>query len=429
MNMDINMERQLQLRPHAENAHADAAQVQAWRADFPILATQVHGKPLVYLDNAATTQKPLAVIEAESLYYCRDNANVHRGVHMLSQRATDAYEVARVKVQRLINARSAEEIIFVRGTTEAINLVAQSYGRNRFGPGDEIILSVMDHHSNIVPWQILCEQTGARLRIIPVNDAGELDMEAYQALLNEHTRLVTIVHVSNALGSVNPVRSIIEQAHARGLPVLLDGAQAVAHMHVDVQALDCDFYAFSGHKLYGPTGVGVLYGKAALLDAMPPYQGGGDMIRVVSFEGTTYNTLPFKFEAGTPNIAGAIGLGAAVDYVMEIGLDAIVAHEHALLAYATQALADIPGLRIIGTACEKTGILSFILEGAHPHDIGSILDRHGVAIRAGHHCTMPLMQRFGISATARASFALYNTRAEVDKLVLAIHKAQEIFGR
>ncbi len=429
MNMDINMERQLQLRPHAENAHADAAQVQAWRADFPILATQVHGKPLVYLDNAATTQKPLAVIEAESLYYRRDNANVHRGVHMLSQRATDAYEAARVKVQRLINARSTEEIIFVRGTTEAINLVAQSYGRNRLGPGDEIILSVMDHHSNIVPWQMLCEQTGARLRIIPVNDAGELDMEAYQALLNEHTRLVTIVHVSNALGSVNPVRSIIEQAHARGLPVLLDGAQAVAHMHVDVQALDCDFYAFSGHKLYGPTGVGVLYGKAALLDAMPPYQGGGDMIRIVSFEGTTYNTLPFKFEAGTPNIAGVIGLGAAVDYVMEIGLDAIAAHEHALLGYATQALADIPGLRIIGTAREKTGILSFLLEGTHPHDIGSILDRHGVAIRAGHHCTMPLMQRFGLSATARASFALYNTRAEVDKLALAIHKAQEIFGR
>ena len=428
MNMDSKMERQLHLMPE-DKKHEEIAAVQAWRADFPILATRVHGKPLVYLDNAATTQKPLAVIEAESLYYRRDNANVHRGVHVLSQRATDAYEAARVKVQHLINARKAEEIIFVRGTTEAINLVAQSYGRNRFAPGDEIILSVMDHHSNIVPWQILCEQTGARLRITPVNDAGELDMGAYEGLLNEHTKLVTIVHVSNALGSVNPVRSIIEQAHARGVPVLLDGAQAVAHMHVDVQALDCDFYAFSGHKLYGPTGIGVLYGKADLLDAMPPYQGGGDMIRTVSFEGTTYNKLPFKFEAGTPNIAGVIGLGAAVDYVMKIGLAAIAAHEHALLDYATQALVDIHGLRIIGTAREKTGILSFLLEGAHPHDIGSILDRHGVAIRAGHHCTMPLMQRFGVSATARASFALYNTREEVDKLVTAIHHAQEIFGR
>lgn len=428
MNMDSKMERQLHLMSE-DQAREDNAAVQAWRADFPILATRVHGKPLVYLDNAATTQKPLAVIEAESLYYRRDNANVHRGVHVLSQRATDAYEAARGKVRHLINARRAEEIIFVRGTTEAINLVAQSYGRDRLGPGDEIILSVMDHHSNIVPWQILCEQTGAQLRIIPVNDAGELDMEAYQGLLNAHTKLVTLVHVSNALGSVNPVHAIIEQAHARGVPVLLDGAQAVAHLQVDVQALDCDFYAFSGHKLYGPTGIGVLYGKAALLDAMPPYQGGGDMIRAVSFEGTTYNTLPFKFEAGTPNIAGVIGLGAAVDYVMKIGLDTIAAHEHALLGYATQALAAIPGLRIVGTAREKTGILSFLLEGAHPHDIGSILDRHGVAIRAGHHCTMPLMQRFGVSATARASFALYNTREEVDKLVTAIHHARELFGR
>lgn len=414
----------------AELQHdSDDLQVQRWRADFPILETHVHGKVLVYLDNAATTQKPLAVIEAESGYYRHYNANVHRGIHALSQRATDAFEAARAKVQRLINAASSDEIIFVRGTTDAINLVAQSYGRSRIKAGDEIILSQMEHHSNIVPWQLLCQQTGASLRIIPVDDSGELQMEAFYALLNERTRLVAVAHVSNTLGTINPVRRIIEYAHAHNVPVLLDGAQAIAHLSVDVQALDCDFYAFSGHKLYGPTGVGVLYGKAALLDAMPPYQGGGDMIRTVSFEGTTYNTLPYKFEAGTPNIAGAIGLGAAVDYVTGIGFDALAVHEQALLAYATPLLADIPGLRIIGRAREKSGILSFVLEGAHPHDIGTILDRQGVAIRTGHHCTMPLMARFGVAATARASFALYNTRQEVDALVAAIYKVKEMFER
>ena len=407
----------------------DELQTQRWRTDFPILEMNVHGKPLVYLDNAATTQKPLSVIEAESHYYRNDNANVHRGVHALSQRATDAFEAARVKIQHLVNAASPDEIIFVRGTTEAINLVAQSYGRSRFKAGDEIILSRMEHHSNIVPWQIVSQQTGANLRIIPVNDAGELDMEAYKRLLGPRTKLVAVTHVSNALGTINPVKFIIELAHDHNVPVLLDGAQAIAHLPVDVQALDCDFYAFSGHKLYGPTGIGALYGKAALLDAMPPYQGGGDMIRSVSFEGTTYNTLPYKFEAGTPNIAGVIGLGAAVDYVTSIGFDTLAAHEQELLAYATQSVADVPGLRIIGTAREKTSILSFMLEGVHPHDIGTILDREGVAIRAGHHCTMPLMERFGVSATARASFALYNTRMEVDKLVAAIHQVNEVFGR
>ncbi len=401
----------------------------SWRADFPILDTKVHDKPLVYLDNAATTQKPLAVIEAESSYYRRYNANVHRGVHALSQRATAAYEAARVKVQRLINAAGADEIVFVRGTTEAINLVAQSYGRSRLQTGGEIILSRMEHHSNIVPWQLLCQQTGASLRVIPIDDQGELQMDSFDALLNERTRLVAVTHVSNALGTINPVKTIIEHAHACNVPVLLDGAQAIAHLQVDVQALDCDFYAFSGHKLYGPTGVGVLYGKAALLDAMPPYQGGGDMIRSVSFEGTTYNTLPYKFEAGTPNIAGVIGLGVAVDYVSAISFEELVAHEQSLLSYATPLMAAMPGLRLIGTARDKTGILSFVLEGVHPHDIGTILDSQGVAIRAGHHCTMPLMERFGVAATARASFALYNTRQEVDALVAAMYKVKEVFGR
>ena len=403
--------------------------VQRWREDFPILQTSLYGKPLVYLDNAATTQKPLSVIEAESHYYRSDNANVHRGIHALSQRATDAFEAARAKVQRLINATSAGEIIFVRGTTEAINLVAQSYGRSRFKAGDEIIVSHMEHHSNIVPWQILCQQTGAILRVIPVNNIGELEFEAYNRLLGPRTRLVAVGHVSNALGTINPVRAIIDLAHTRGVPVLLDGAQAIAHLPVDVQALDCDFYAFSGHKLYGPTGIGVLYGKSALLAAMPPYQGGGDMISAVSFEGTTYNIIPYKFEAGTPNIAGVIGLGAAVDYILAIGFEALLAHEQGLLAYATAALRGIDGLRIIGSAQHKTGILSFVMDGVHPHDIGTILDRQGVAIRTGHHCAMPLMERFGLSATARASFALYNNTAEVDKLVAAIDQVKEVFGR
>lgn len=404
-------------------------QTQRWRDDFPILQTKVHGKPLVYLDNAATTQKPLSVLEAENHYYRSDNANVHRGIHALSQRATDAFELARVKVQHLINAASPNEIIFVRGTTEAINLVAQSYGRSRFEAGDEIILSTMEHHSNIVPWQILCQQTGARLRIIPINDAGELKLEAYDQMLSPRTKLVAVVHVSNALGTINPVEAIIERAHAKHIPVLLDGAQAIAHLPVNVQELDCDFYAFSGHKLYGPTGIGVLYGKSALLDAMPPYQGGGDMIRSVSFEGTTYNTLPYKFEAGTPNIAGAVGLGAAVDYVTGIGFDALAEHEQALLSYATLSVIDIPELRIIGTAQEKTGILSFTLNGVHPHDIGTVLDLQGIAIRTGHHCTMPLMEHFGIAATARASFALYNTKAEVNKLIAAIYQVKDMFGK
>lgn len=407
--------------------HHEDLQAQFWRADFPILKTKVHGNALVYLDNAATTQKPQSVIEAESVYYSSYNANVHRGVHTLSQSATVAYEEARSKAQLLINAASPDEIVFVRGATEAINLVAQSYGRSRFQAGDEIVLSHMEHHSNIVPWQMLCQQTGARLRVIPVSDSGELEMDVYAQLLNERTRMVAVTHVSNTLGTINPVATIVSLAHARGVPVLLDGAQAIAHLPVDVQELDCDFYVFSGHKLYGPTGVGVLYGKADLLNAMQPYQGGGDMIRSVSFRETTYNTLPYKFEAGTPNIAGVIGLGVAVDYLKAIGYEAIISHEQSLLYYATQLLDAVPGLRIIGTAKEKTGILSFVVDGMHPHDIGTILDGEGVAIRTGHHCTMPLMERFGVPATSRASLALYNTKQEMDALAMAIYKAMEVF--
>ncbi len=407
--------------------HYDDLQAQFWRTDFPLLKSRVHDKPLIYLDNAATTQKPLAVIEAERNYYLYTNANVHRGIHSLSLQATEAYEHARTTAQHLLNAASSSEIIFVRGTTEAINLVAQSYGRSRLHSGDEIILSQMEHHSNIVPWQMLCQQTGATLRIIPVNDDGELRMEVFAGLLNEHTRLVAVTHVSNSLGTINPVAEIVAQAHRHGVPVLLDGAQAVAHLPVDVQALDCDFYAFSGHKLYGPTGIGVLYGKAALLEAMPPYQGGGDMIRSVSFAETTFNSLPYRFEAGTPNIAGAIGLGVAIDYLNNFDWEELLAHEQSLLTYAMQAMSDIPGLRIIGNAREKICILSFVLEGMHPHDVGTILDGEGVAIRTGHHCNMPLMERFGVPATARASFALYNSRHDVDVLVSAIQHAQEVF--
>ena len=410
-------------------SHPDDVQAQFRRTDFPILKTKVHGKPLVYLDNAATTQKPQTVIEAENEYYRHFNANVHRGIHALSQWATDAFEEARAKVQLLINAESPSEIIFVRGTTEAINLVAQSYGRSFLHASDEIILSTMEHHSNIVPWQMLCQQTGAVLKIIPVDDNGELQMDDFKSLLNGRTKLVAVTHVSNALGTINPVKEMIKYAHTYNVPVLLDGAQAIAHLPVDVQALDCDFYAFSSHKLYGPTGVGVLYGKTALLQAMPPYQGGGDMIRSVSFAGTTYNALPYKFEAGTPNIAGVVGLRAAVDYVSGVGYQAIAEHEQALLKYATSLLGSIPGLRLVGTARKKTGILSFVLEGVHPHDIGTILDREGVAIRTGHHCTMPLMERFGIPGTARASFALYNTRQDVEALAAAIYKAKEVFGQ
>ncbi|MCS6816933.1 MAG: cysteine desulfurase [Blastocatellia bacterium] len=398
------------------------------REDFPALWQQVNGKPLVYLDNAATTQKPRQVLEAVRRFYEEDCSNVHRGVHTLSQRATEAYERARESVRRFLNARSEQEIVFVRGTTEAINLVAHSFGRRYVRAGDEILISAMEHHSNIVPWQILCEETGARLRVAPINDAGELLLEEFERLLNPRTRLVAITHLSNALGTIVPVREIIRLAHERGIPVLLDGAQAVAHLKVDVQELDCDFYAFSGHKLYGPTGIGVLYGKAEWLEAMPPYQGGGDMISSVTFERTTYNRLPYKFEAGTPHIAGAIGLGAAIEYVTALGLEAIAAHERDLLTYATEAISGIPGVRLIGTAREKASILSFTLEGIHPHDIGTILDQEGIAIRAGHHCAQPVMERFGVPATARASFALYNTREEVDALVRALEKAREVFG-
>jgi cysteine desulfurase/selenocysteine lyase len=397
------------------------------REDFPILRETVHGRPLVYLDNAATTQKPQAVIDATTGYYSTENANIHRGIHHLSEKATRRYEDARETVRRFVNARDTQEIVFVRGTTEAINLVAQSYGRSFLTAGDEIVISAMEHHSNIVPWQMLCEQVGTRLRVIPFNHDGELLLEEYERLLNGRTKLVSVVHVSNALGTINPLRQLIAMAHRRGIPVLVDGAQAVAHLRVDVQELDCDFYAFSGHKLYGPTGVGVLYGKANLLQRMPPYQGGGDMISVVTFEKTHYNTLPYKFEAGTPNIAGVIGLGAAIDYVQGIGLDNIAAYEAEVLADATAALETIPGLRIIGTAKEKASVLSFVLDCAHAHDVGTILDREGVAVRAGHHCAMPVMQRFGVPATARASFAVYNTGEEAEALVKAIHKAIEVF--
>jgi len=406
-----------------------ASEIARWRDDFPLLREKVYGKPLVYLDNAATTQKPQSVIDAESAFYAHDNANVHRGVHALSQRATDEYEAAREKVRRFINAESAREIVFVRGTTEAINLVAQSYARPRLQEDDNVLISAMEHHSNIVPWQMACAQSGAELRVAPVNDAGELDLDLFAKLIGRGTRLVAVTHLSNALGSIVPVARIVDMAHAHGVPVLLDGAQAIAHLGVDVRALDCDFYAFSGHKIFGPTGIGVLYGKAALLDAMPPYQVGGDMISSVTFGKTEYNELPYKFEAGTPNIAGAIGLGAALDYVSSIGIAAIAAHERDLLDYATRMAQGIAGLKIIGTARHKASILSFTMDGVHPHDIGTILDHEGVAIRAGHHCAMPLMQRFGIAGTARASFSFYNTHAEVDALMAALTKVKEMFQR
>jgi cysteine desulfurase/selenocysteine lyase len=402
--------------------------VEKVRKDFPILSEKVHGKSLVYFDNAATSQKPQVVIDTVHRYLSTYNSNIHRGVHGLSERATEAFEQSRKKVQRFINAAESREVIFVRGTTEAVNLVAQSFGRPHIRSGDEIVISAMEHHSNIVPWQILCEQTGAVLRVVPISDAGELLLDEYEKLLTPRTRLVSVVHVSNALGTINPVHEIIRLARRQGVPVLLDGAQAVPHLKVDVREMDCDFYAFSGHKLFGPTGIGVLYGKAELLEAMPPYQGGGDMIKSVTFEKTLYNDLPFKFEAGTPHIAGAIGLGAAVDYLDEIGLEKISAYERGLLVCATEALTAIPGLRIIGTAHEKASLISFVLDGVHAHDVGTILDHEGIAIRAGHHCAMPVMQRFGVPATARASLAFYNTTEEIDVLVGAIHKAVEMFG-
>ena len=398
------------------------------REDFPILKQLVYGKPLVYLDNAATSQKPTAVIDAMTHYYSTDNSNIHRGVHLLSERATQQYEEARVKAQHFINAAAPKEIIFTRGTTEAINLVAGSYGRANVVSGDEVLISAMEHHSNIVPWQILCEEKGARLRVAPINDDGELILEEFPKLLTERTKIVSLAHVSNALGTINPIRAIVEIAHRHNIPVMIDGAQAAPHMKLDVQELNCDFYAFSGHKVFGPTGIGVLYGKASLLDAMPPYQGGGDMIASVTFEKTTYNTLPYKFEAGTPNIAGTIGLGAAIDYVNQIGVERIARYEQELLDYGTDALSQIPGLRLIGTAKDKAGVLSFVLEGVHPHDVGTILDREGIAIRTGHHCAMPVMDRFGIPATARASLAFYNTKEEIDALVAGIHKVKEVFG-
>jgi cysteine desulfurase/selenocysteine lyase len=399
-----------------------------YRKDFPILKQKVHGRPLVYLDNAATTQKPRAVLDAVQRFYTSECSNVHRGLHQLSEVATRSYEAARSTVQHFLHAGQSREIIFVRGATEGINLVAHSYGRQHVNAGDEILISQMEHHSNIVPWQMLCQERGARLRVAPINDAGELVLEEYEKILGPRTRLVAIAHVSNALGTINPVRRLIELAHRQNVPVLVDGAQAVAHLPVNVQDLDCDFYVFSGHKVFGPTGIGVLYGKADLLEAMSPYQGGGDMIRSVTFEKTTYNDLPYKFEAGTPHIEGVIGLGAALDYLGTVGVDNAGAYEQELLAYGTETLAAIPGFRLIGTARDKAGVLSFVLDGVHPHDLGTILDREGIAVRAGHHCAQPVMQRFGVPATTRASLAFYNTRQEIDVLTEGIRKVREVFA-
>ncbi len=401
--------------------------VERVRQDFPALHQQVHGKPLVYLDNAATSQKPQVVIDALTAYYSRENSNVHRGVHLLSEKATQAYEAGRARVQRFLNAADTREIVFVRGATEGINLVAASYGRTWVGAGDEIIISAIEHHSNIVPWQILCEEKGAVLRVIPVNDDGELLLDEYARLLGARTKLVAVGHISNALGTINPIEQMIEMAHRQGVPVLIDGAQAAPHLRVDVRALDCDFYVFSGHKTLGPTGIGVLYGKAEWLERMPPYQSGGDMIASVTFEKTTYNALPYKFEAGTPHIAGVIGLGVALDYLSGLGLDRVVAYERELLAYGTAALRAVPGVRIIGTAQEKASVLSFVVDGVHAHDVGTVLDQAGVAVRAGHHCAMPVMQRFGVPATVRASLAFYNTREELGALVAGLHDVREIF--
>jgi cysteine desulfurase/selenocysteine lyase len=398
------------------------------RRDFPILNESIHGKPLVYLDNAATAQKPLAVIDSVNHYYRHDNANIHRGVHLLSERATDAYENTRAKVRDFLNASDAREIVFVRGTTEAINLVAHSYGGSKVMAGDEVVISTMEHHSNIVPWQLLCEAKGASLRVVPITDQGEILLSEYTRALGNRTKLVALAHVSNALGTVNPIRQMIAEAHARGIPVLVDGAQAVPHIPVDVQDLDCDFYAFSGHKLYGPTGVGVLYGKSELLDEMPPYQGGGDMILSVTFEKTEYNQLPHKFEAGTPNMAGVIGFGAAIDYIRGLGLDIVAEYEDRLLDYAVTRLRSIPGVRLIGNPENRVSLVSFVLDGIHAHDVGTILDQEGVAVRTGHHCAMPVMDRFGVPATVRASFACYNTKGEVDALVNSIEKVREVFG-
>ena len=402
--------------------------VERVRRDFPILGRDVRGRALVYLDNAATTQKPRAVLDALTRHYTESNANIHRGVHYLSETATQAHEAARATMQRFFNAREPREVIFTRNATEGINLVAQTFGRTQVGEGDEIVITGMEHHSNIVPWQMLREQTGATLRVAPITDDGELEWDELERLVGPRTKLVAVVHLSNSLGTVNPVRRVVELAHAHGAAVLIDGAQAAYHFPVDVQALGCDFYVATGHKLYGPTGIGVLYGKAERLEAMPPYQGGGDMISSVTFEKTTYNALPYKFEAGTPHIAGAIGLAAAVDYLTGLGLDQVAAHERGMLAYGTEALHQVPGVRLIGTASEKASILSFVMEGVHPHDIGTVVDQEGVAIRTGHHCTQPVMDRLGIPATARASLAMYNTRDDIDALIRALDRARVVFA-
>ncbi len=412
-------------RPEQEAAPFDVARI---RGDFPILRREVNGRPLVYLDSAATSQKPQVVIDRISRYYAEENANVHRGVHFLSQLATREIEDARIKAQRFLNAAESHEVIFTRGTTEGINLVAQSYGRKYVHAGDEILISALEHHSNIVPWQMLCEQAGAKLRVIPINDQGELLLDEFAKLLNPRVRIVAVNHISNALGTINPIRRIIELAHSQDIPVLIDGAQAAPHLKIDVRELDCDFYAFSGHKICGPTGIGILYGKSHWLESMPPFMGGGDMIASVTFEKSTWNTLPYKFEAGTPNIADAIGLGTAIDYLNEIGLDRIAAYEHELLQYATETIGAIPGVTIIGTAREKASVLSFTLDGVHPHDIGTVLDQLGIAIRAGHHCAQPVMKRFNVPATARASFAFYNTKEEIDALAAALHQVIEVFN-
>ena len=402
--------------------------VERVRADFPILQRTVNGKTLVYLDNAATAQKPAAVIDAICEYYRTSNANLHRGVHRLSIEATEAFEQARGKVQRFMGAKRPEEIVFVRSATEAINLVAQAYARPKLTAGDEILITTMEHHSNIVPWQILCEQTGAVLRVAPITDAGELDLDEFEKLLGPRTRIAAVTHISNALGTINPVRDLVKMAHGHGVPVLIDGAQAAPHLPIDVAAIGCDFYTITGHKMFGPTGIGALYGRHELLDAMEPYQGGGEMILSVTFEKTTYNKVPHKFEAGTPHIAGAIGMGAAVDYLEAIGLDRIGAHEHELLRYTTETLSAIPGVRLVGTAKNKAAVVSFLVGDVHPHDVGTILDQEGIAVRTGHHCAQPVMERFGIAATVRASLALYNTPAEIDRLTAAVAKVQEVFN-
>ncbi len=421
---ELDEVKQAEAAPAAEKPF----EIEQVRQDFPALSLRVHGKPLVYLDNAASTQKPEAVLDAADRCYREYYSNVHRGVHFLSQQATNAYEEARRKVQGFLGAARSEEIVFVRGATEGINLVASTFGRSRVKAGDEVLITEMEHHSNIVPWQMLCDAVGATLKVAPIDDRGEVILEEYEKLLSERTRLVAMVYISNALGTINPVGRMIEMAHARGVPVLVDGAQAAPHVKVDVQALDCDFFVFSGHKMFGPTGIGALYGRWDLLSSMPPYQGGGEMIRSVTFAKTEYADPPARFEAGTPNIVGAIAMGAAVDYLQGIGLEAIGRYESGLLDYATEALSAVPGVRLVGTATHRASVVSFVIDGVHPHDVGTILDREGIAVRAGHHCAQPVMDHFGLAATVRASLALYNTRQEIDQLVSGVARVQEIFS-